>query len=171
MQLLPTPMLATLLAAPLLLAPLAALAEDQAPVPALPAADASGAGRFTMVPADGGFVRLDTETGQVAQCRRDGNIAGSDWRCTLIPETASPADPRGDTVAARIDALAAAVADLARRVGALESHAAATGTPALERARGVGAEGLRRLFALTREWKGGLDRPEPPEAAVTPLTP
>ncbi len=169
MQRLPTPMLAALLAASLLLAPLAALAEDQAP--AAPARDTPGPGRFTMVPADGGFVRLDTETGQVAQCRRDPGVADSDWRCTLIPETASPADPRSDALAARIDALAAAVADLARRVGALESHAAATSTPALERARGVGAEGLRRLFALTREWKGGLDRQKPPETAVAPLTP
>ena len=40
-------------------------------------------GRYTMSPADGGgFVRLDTETGQMALCqRRDG-----DWACREMAE-------------------------------------------------------------------------------------
>ncbi len=38
--------------------------------------------RFTMTPTEGGFVRLDTETGAVSICtRRDGA-----WACEPIPE-------------------------------------------------------------------------------------
>ncbi len=39
------------------------------------------AGRYTMSPADGGFVRLDTLTGAMAMCRRSGTGAEADWAC------------------------------------------------------------------------------------------
>lgn len=47
-----------------------------------PAADKPG--RYSMSPADGGFVRLDTETGEMAFCKRgtDGN-----WACEAMPDS------------------------------------------------------------------------------------
>ncbi len=41
-------------------------------------------GRFTMSPADGGFVRLDQETGEMAFCKRD---AGGGWACEAMPDS------------------------------------------------------------------------------------
>lgn len=38
---------------------------------------ADNAGRFTMSPVDGGFLRLDKETGAVAMCARSGTA----WAC------------------------------------------------------------------------------------------
>lgn len=39
--------------------------------------------RFTMTPTEGGFVRLDTETGAVSICtRKEGQ-----WACELLPES------------------------------------------------------------------------------------
>ena len=35
-------------------------------------------GRYTMSPTEGGFVRLDTETGEMSLCKRGG---GGDWVC------------------------------------------------------------------------------------------
>ena len=39
-------------------------------------------GRFTMTPADGGFIRLDTQTGQVSRCARQDQ----DWTCRSLPD-------------------------------------------------------------------------------------
>lgn len=51
-----------------------------APRPGLAADDKPG--RYTMSPADGGFVRLDTETGAMALChRRQGQ-----WACEEMPD-------------------------------------------------------------------------------------
>lgn len=41
------------------------------------------AGRYTMTPADGGFVRLDTETGAMALC----NKSSGQWACEPMPDT------------------------------------------------------------------------------------
>ena len=51
-----------------------ALAE--APMPA------GSPGRFTMIPADGGVLRMDTETGAISMCR---SAAGA-WSCTMLPD-------------------------------------------------------------------------------------
>ncbi len=40
-------------------------------------------GRYTMTPTDGGFVRLDTESGTVSLCaKKDGG-----WACELMPDS------------------------------------------------------------------------------------
>lgn len=46
------------------------------------AADDVRKGRFTMTPADGGFVRLDTETGALALCAKNGD----QWACAPMPD-------------------------------------------------------------------------------------
>lgn len=40
-------------------------------------------GRYSMSPADGGFVRLDTETGAMAFCKRSSDGA---WACEAMPD-------------------------------------------------------------------------------------
>jgi hypothetical protein len=39
-------------------------------------------GRFTMHPADGGVLRLDTQTGVLSMCRQ----TGSSWSCAMTPD-------------------------------------------------------------------------------------
>ncbi len=43
---------------------------------------AGSPGRFTMHPADGGVLRLDTQTGVISMCRQS---AGS-WACSMMPD-------------------------------------------------------------------------------------
>ncbi len=45
-----------------------------------PPADSSG--RFTMSPVDGGFLRLDKQTGAVAMCAH----TGTDWACKPVED-------------------------------------------------------------------------------------
>ncbi len=47
------------------------------------AADDVRPGRFTMTPADGGFLRMDTETGALALCAKKGD----QWACDPMPDT------------------------------------------------------------------------------------
>ena len=51
------------------------------------AAQDSAAGRYTMHKTDDGFVRLDTQTGAVSLCRKDGDS----WSCRDISEATAPA--------------------------------------------------------------------------------
>lgn len=48
-------------------------------------ADAREAGRYTMQPVEGGFLRLDTRTGAVSVCSGDGK----DWSCTAAEDERS----------------------------------------------------------------------------------
>ena len=54
----------------------ATLLTAQSPLPA------GSPGRFTMHPADGGVLRLDTQTGVISMCRQS---AGS-WACAMMPD-------------------------------------------------------------------------------------
>ena len=48
----------------------------QSPLPA------GSPGRFTMQPADGGILRMDTQTGALSMCRQ----ASGSWSCTMLPD-------------------------------------------------------------------------------------
>ena len=48
--------------------------------PAVPGA--SAAGRFAMNPVDGGFLRMDTDTGTVSHCTKKG----TGWACETVPD-------------------------------------------------------------------------------------
>jgi hypothetical protein len=43
---------------------------------------AGSPGRFTMHPADGGMLRLDTQTGVLSMCRQ----SGGSWSCAMMPD-------------------------------------------------------------------------------------
>jgi hypothetical protein len=49
-----------------------------------PACSEDRPGRFSMNPADGGFVRLDRETGDMAFCKRG---ADGSWACDAMPDS------------------------------------------------------------------------------------
>lgn len=139
----------------LAIALISSMAEARAAEPAAPAEGATPrVGRYTMVPAEGGFVRLDTETGIVSHCRRDA-AADAGWRCAVIPE-AAPAEPaRSDALDGRVDALEAEIAALNRRLDALAPPPVATGDADADRALMFSEEVMRRFFGLMREVRRG----------------
>ncbi|SHG63226.1 hypothetical protein SAMN02745157_4569 [Kaistia soli DSM 19436] len=146
-----------------------ARAADTAP-PAAPdaALDAPRIGRYTMVPADGGFVRLDTETGTVSHCRRESEAIDSPWRCAAIPEAVLGEPGRVEALTARVEALSAEVERLRGRLDAIDggpsagAAASPTDDPELDRALGFSTELMRRFFGLMHEMKSG-EPPLPPK--------
>lgn len=56
----------------------------------LPVSAAETPGRFTMSPTEGGFVRLDTQSGAMALCTRKD----ADWSCSDMPESADASRKR-----------------------------------------------------------------------------
>jgi hypothetical protein len=50
-------------------------------------------GRFTMHPADGGMLRLDTETGTMSMCKAQaGGQASGQWTCQSLPDERAALD-------------------------------------------------------------------------------
>lgn len=47
-------------------------------------------GRYSMLPSDGGFIRLDTLTGAMSTCTK----SGADWACADMAETAEASRKR-----------------------------------------------------------------------------
>jgi len=146
-----------------------ALAETPAQPPAAQASPAPGAtdtpraGRYTMVPAEGGFVRLDTQTGTVSHCRRGEASGNSVWSCvTITEEVLSKPDPAA-ALGARVDQLERQVADLTARLKQVEApanpstSAAPTGDPELDRALNFSQELMSRFFGMVREMKREVD--------------
>ncbi|WP_018182083.1 hypothetical protein [Kaistia granuli] len=149
-------------------APFGAQAEtvDQPPAAASPSPAAEAApraGRYTMVPAEGGFVRLDTETGDVSHCQRGAATEGGVWRCAAIPENvlAKPAPaaapPGGDVAELRrqVETLRARIDEIERRT---EPKAQLSGDPELDRAMNFSEELMRRFFGMVRELKQDADQ-------------
>jgi hypothetical protein len=148
-------------------APVGAQAEtvEQPPAAASPSPAAEAvprAGRYTMVPAEGGFVRLDTETGAVSHCQRGNAAAGGVWRCAAIPEDvfakpAPPATPGGDVAELRrqVEALSARIDAVERQS---EPKAQLSSDPELDRAMNFSEELMRRFFGMVRELKQDADQ-------------
>lgn len=126
---------------------------------------ADNAGRFTMSPVDGGFLRLDKETGAVAMCARSGTA----WACSPV-EDRTPA-----ATAADVSKLERENRDLKDRVKALE-ESLETKVP-LEGPPGGKAElpteqeidqaldYLERVYKKVRDRVKDLDKPLPPPPA------
>lgn len=70
-------------------------------------------GRFMMSPIDGGFVRLDTETGAMALCKR----AGDSWDCTAMADSSKSLQQEADRLAAENKELKAEVRRLEEVLG------------------------------------------------------
>ena len=93
------------------------------------AAPAGAAGRFVLQEVEGGFIRLDTETGAVSHCRSSEN----QWRCELVADAQSALQDE-------INRLAAENAALEQQLAALnEPQAAPTPAPRFAPQREPGA--------------------------------
>jgi len=74
-----------------------------APTPAL-AADTAPLGRYTLTPSANGFVRLDTQTGQVSECTG----AASPLVCRSSPDERAAMQAEIDRLQKEVDSLKAA---------------------------------------------------------------
>ena len=161
-----TPWRAGMIVCLLALAPAsqAAFAEavDQAPA-ATPQSstspDSARPGRYTMVPAEGGFVRLDTETGTVSHCRRGDASTGSVWTCAAIPESVLSRPDPAIALAGKVDALEREVAGLRTRLDDVDARMKAratselSGDPELDKALNFSEQLMSRFFGMVREMK------------------
>ena len=129
--------------------------------------DNSG-GRFTMSPVDGGFLRLDKQTGAVAMCARTGTT----WGCTPV-EDHTPA-----ATAAEHSELEQENRDLKDRVKALE-ETLETKTPLdgppggkmqlpTDQEVDQALDYLERVYKKVRDRMKDLDKPLPPADATPP---
>ena len=143
------------------------------PCAAADAPDASG-GRYTMSPADGGFLRLDKQTGAVAMCAR----SGSDWAC-------KPVEDQTTTVASpdELSRLQHENRELKDRVKALEDSLETEKPPPLAEGPPGGKlqlptdqevdqalDYLERIYKKFRDHVKDLDKPQQP-APVDPTPP
>ena len=74
---------------------------------------AGSPGRFTMQPADGGILRLDTQTGALSMCRR----ASGGWSCEMMPDDRKASADEMAGLKAENDALKSAVKRLEETAG------------------------------------------------------
>ena len=134
-----------------------------------PGADADtpddGKGRFVLSPVEGGFLRLDKETGAVSHCA----LKGQQWQCEPVDERAHPAGDRP----ARLEAENKALKD---RVKALE-ESLETGKPPLSESTPIppgkmqlpseedvdkALDYAERLFKKFRDRIQRIEKPDPP---------
>ncbi|WEK51803.1 MAG: hypothetical protein P0Y66_07450 [Candidatus Kaistia colombiensis] len=138
-------------------------AQSSQTAPVSPASDSAGVGRYTMVPAEGGFVRLDTQTGTVSHCRRGDAAAGSVWTCAAIPENVLSSPDPTVALSGKVDALEREVATLRGRLDAVDGElkakgiARSSGDPELDRALNFSEELMNRFFGMVREMKREAD--------------
>ncbi len=120
-----------------------------------------GAGRFTMSPTDGGFVRLDTRNGDMAFCQKTED----DWACEAMADTAQ-------AQAKELAALRQENAALKATVRRLEDALARVETPSGPKAPGLSLpsekqveETLNYFENILRKFQDRLRRLEktPPE--------
>jgi len=143
-------------------APKEPAATDAAPTPASPAETNKGTAqpastRFSFVPADGGYLRLDGVSGQVSLCSQ--RAVG--WACQLVPDDRVALDAEIARLQAEIARLKSEVAkahpgkgepprpqaELSPRSGKEESHLRFPTREEMERARA----------ALERTWRHLVD--------------
>jgi len=132
-------------------------------------ADNTG-GRFTMSPVDGGFLRLDKETGAVAMCARSSTA----WTCT-------PVEDHTPAATAEVSKLERENRDLKDRVKALEDSLELKlpleGPPGgkaqlpTEQEIDQALDYLERVYKKVRDRVKDLDKPLPPPADTAPTPP
>jgi hypothetical protein len=125
-------------------------------------------GRFTMSPVDGGFLRLDKQTGAVAMCARTGTT----WGCTPV-EDHTPA-----AAAMELSKLEQENKDLKDRIKALEetleTKPPLNGPPGgkvqlpTDQEVDQALDYLERVYKKVRDRMKDLDKPLPPEDAAPP---
>ena len=114
-------------------------------------AETTAAGRYTMTPTDGGFLRLDSVTGSVAVC----TAKDSAWSCAATPDSALALQSEIDRLAAENDSLKAENERLeAAGTNAERSPLADLPSDAeIDRAMGFFEKVLRRFKAIVEDLK------------------
>jgi hypothetical protein len=134
--------------------------------------------RFTMSPVEGGFIRLDKQTGAVAMCAKSGN----DWACKPIEDHAA------ESPASTVPHLEAENRELKNRVKELENlietrppgppppDGPLAGGPAGDKAQlptneevDQALDYMTRVYKKIREHIKDLDKPLAPDEHAPPL--
>lgn len=134
-----------LLAGALTLAPFLVLADEPMP------------GRYQLQPVDGGVVRLDTATGEMALCKAGAGALD----CVAV--TPGSAAPDVTDLRARVEALERQVATL-KRSSDLPSDAE------VDRSLSIMEKFMRRFMGLARELAPGPDHENQPSGALPQKT-
>jgi hypothetical protein len=109
----------------------------------LPALAQDKPGRYMMSPTDGGhFVRLDTETGAMALCKR---IAGDAWDCQAMADSSRPLQDEADRLKSENKELRAEVKRLEEVLGLGDRKPGDTGQKQAERPGGERPGGTFKL--------------------------
>jgi hypothetical protein len=132
----------------------------------------NSSGRFTMAPVEGGFLRLDKQTGAVAMC----SATGTAWACAPVEDRTNAAAAPND-----LSRLEQENRDLKDRLKALEDNAEAKppfdGPPGgkaqlpTEEEVDQALDYLERVYKKVRERIKDLDKPLPPELPHEAPTP
>lgn len=97
------------------------------------AADDARPGRYTMTPADGGFIRLDTETGAMALCvKRDDQ-----WSCDPMPDAMADRQREIERLEAENKALKDEIRRMEDTLGLSEPKPGEDGSKQAERPKGT----------------------------------
>jgi hypothetical protein len=133
-------------------------------------------GRYSMSPVDGGFLRLDKQTGAVAMCAR----SGGDWACKPVEDRAAPPEMPNELSKLEDENKA-----LKERVKALEESLETSKPPASEGPFAAGPPGgkaqlpteeevdqaldyLEHVYKKVRDRIKDLDKPLPPAGDGNP---
>ncbi len=123
-------------------------------------------GRFSMSPTEGGFLRLDTQTGAVSFCSR----RNADWQCSPVGDESAAIRQENETLKARNAELEAEVRRLDELVGLREKdgqdkRAERPVRPGLqlpsEQDVDKALDYLSRMFRKFRDKLKELEEPEP----------
>jgi hypothetical protein len=110
---------------------------------AMPAVAQDKPGRYVLSPAEGGtFVRLDTETGAMALCKR---TAGEAWDCQAMADSSRPLQEETDRLKTENKELRAEVKRLEEVLGLGDRKPGETGQKQAERPGGERPGGTFKL--------------------------
>ena len=131
-----------------LAATFASAADAQAPKPSV-------AGRYTMSPTDGGFLRLDTETGAVAFCAKKAE----QWACNAVDDNRGAALKELERLALENRDLKAELAEVRRLEAKSEPKSSKIELPTEEEVD----RALSLMKRVIKEFKGLMEDEQPPK--------
>jgi hypothetical protein len=112
-------------------------------------APAQESGRYTMEPAEGGYVRLDTRTGEMSFCEsRDGQLV-----CEMAADERRAFEEALDSLSERVAALETAIGKRGT-TGELPSE------EEFDRTMGMMEKFIRRFFAIVEDLNRDFSEPE-----------
>jgi hypothetical protein len=110
-------------------------------------------GRWQIIKTDQGFVKLDTATGRMSQCRE----AASGLVCSLVPDDREALEAELDRLSARVAALESKPAPAQPRAPLLSREE----QEKLDRFMGFAGEAMRRFKGLAEDLRDEWNRPTP----------